>query len=115
MTSQDFLFIFRLECKQHKIADVQPVMRGASSETLALCNAAENKIEFFSGCLSLSYENAVEVIRHELAHLLDYRETGGWKKHPSGRNDFHGQSWKRFCKQLGCRARRYIPRNAWGF
>jgi len=48
-----------------------------------------------------------EVVKHEIAHLLDYKERGTFEI--NGRNVFHGKNWKKWCGIVGCRPRRFIP------
>jgi len=108
MTKEEFSFLFRAECRQHKIADVELVFLGESKSTLAIAKGHDSCLWIFDGALSLSYQNTIELIRHELAHILDFRD-GGWKRKGS-RWDIHGANWKKFCAILGCKARTSIPR-----
>lgn len=41
-----------------------------------------------------------EVLLHEIAHALDYRERG---------TTDHGDNWKKWCRKVGCPARALIP------
>ena len=47
------------------------------------------------------------VLRHEIAHILDWIERGGTFER-NGRNNFHGKSWKKWCKKLNVRSDRLI-------
>ena len=49
----------------------------------------------------------MEVVKHEIAHVLDHKERGTFLR--NGRNDFHGANWKKWCKVVGVRPRRFIP------
>jgi predicted SprT family Zn-dependent metalloprotease len=48
-----------------------------------------------------------EVIKHEVAHLLDFKERG--LTEVSTGTHVHGASWKKWCRIVGCRARKIIP------
>lgn len=115
MTRADLETLFRMECRQHKIDGVKFKWMGKGESALAKCNAEHGEIEFFEIACFLSYENAVELIRHELAHFLDYQEFNCWKKTKNNKFNLHGKSWKRFCAKLGCRARVRIPFSKYGF
>lgn len=94
----------RIELRAWKIPQIQIEWR--NMKELGLASPWENKIILSSKILSSS-ALLTEIVRHEIAHILDYNERGTFLK--NGKNDFHGKNWKKWCLKVGCRPRRFIP------
>ncbi len=41
----------------------------------------------------------VKILKHEIAHFIDYAERGTFKR--NGKNDYHGSSFKKVCRRIG--------------
>lgn len=104
-TPEELNQYIRLTLKQHKIkCDV--VWDEGLTDTLGLADGLNNRIQLSPRiCCSFTLFN--EVFLHELAHISDFLDRGNYKR--NGRNDFHGENWKKHCAALGVRARRLIP------
>lgn len=101
MTVEEFELLFRMECRDKK-ACAALEWRPKFQRVLARCNAEDKVIMFSLRCLSLDYATAIWVIRHELAHLFDYIERGGFH------GTYHNNNWRKWCRVMGCPATTYI-------
>jgi predicted SprT family Zn-dependent metalloprotease len=104
LTKQEAESYIRMELRQWKLSNVK-------IEWKTFCHLGEADVSNNQINLSLEVlESAallVEVVKHEIAHFLDYLERGTFEV--NGRNVFHGKNWKKWCLTVGCRPRRLIP------
>jgi predicted SprT family Zn-dependent metalloprotease len=111
ITRQEAEQYIRLTLRQYKLESI-PVEWTNTKRRLGCYRVQAKKIELSRQILS-SFQLFREVFIHELAHALDITERinlfGTYKK--NGRNDFHGENWKKWCLTLGIPARRFIPTN----
>jgi hypothetical protein len=89
--------------------DVQLEWNGSLKWALALADVANNKIIFSLTSLK-SGKLFFSILKHEMAHFLDWREHGGWPI-KNGKNDLHGKSFKRQCLKIGASPSRFIKIN----
>ena len=96
----------RLTLKQHGLHDVEAVFGHCNDLWLGLACCDKNVILINQNALSC-FTVFREVILHEVAHFLDYRERGnkGWRDE----EESHGEGFKKWCKHLGIKARTHIP------
>ena len=103
LTTQEVEQFARLTLKQWNLSDV--TVRWVDRSYYGAANVWKNQIEISRKSLT-SFERFSLVLRHEIAHFLDYRERGTFER--NGRNDFHGASFKRWCKVLGVSSSRFV-------
>jgi hypothetical protein len=96
--------LIRLEFKTWGLADHTHAW--ADMKPLGLA-CPHNKEIVLSNSLRESSALLVEIVKHEIAHLLDHKERGTFQV--NGKNVFHGRNWKKWCRIVGCRPRRFIP------
>jgi len=75
------------------------------SKTLGLCVPWDKEIHISKECL-LSTTLLRWVLLHEAAHARDWMERGTFER--NGRNDFHGKSFRKWCKILNVKSDRLI-------
>ena len=107
ITEQEAALYIRLTLKQWDMSHI-PFSWTNTRRTLGVYYVRDKRIELSRQILN-SFPLFKEVFLHELAHALQYQELGGASKTKSGRNDFHGSVWKKWCAQLKIPARRLIP------
>jgi predicted SprT family Zn-dependent metalloprotease len=111
VTHQEAEQYIRLTLRQYKLESI-PVEWTNTKRRLGCYRVQAKKIELSRQILS-RFSLFQEVFLHELAHALDITERtkffGTHKK--NGRNDFHGENWKKWCLTLRIPARRFIPTN----
>jgi predicted SprT family Zn-dependent metalloprotease len=95
-----------MELKSHGLKDHSIVWR-EWPRTLGEAWGPEKQIHLSFVCLK-NKELLMEVVKHEIAHILQYREMGETFM-VNGRNRFHNKIWKKHCLALGIRPRRLIP------
>lgn len=108
MTKEEFSLLFRMECRQHGI---KVGMRWIANDpdTLAQYQPYKRVVEFTRRLISLDYATVMWIIRHEIAHALEYRDLGEEDNWYDNQEDAHGDNWKRYCKVVGCPATQFIP------
>jgi predicted SprT family Zn-dependent metalloprotease len=104
LTPQEAETYIRMELRQWKLSDVKFEWR--NFKHLGEADVSNNQINLSHRLLN-SAPLLVEVVKHEIAHFLDYKERGTFQE--NGRNVFHGKNWKKWCLSVGCRPRRLIP------
>jgi predicted SprT family Zn-dependent metalloprotease len=105
LTTKEAEIYCRMELKSHGLKDHSIVWR-EWPRTLGEAWGPEKQIHLSSVCLK-NKELLIEVVKHEIAHILDYKERKTFLR--NGRNDFHGANWKKWCKIVRVRPRRFIP------
>ncbi len=107
MTASDFIQLARMEMKQHRLIPAWSVAIVGKrwKRTLAECNPNTKTLEFSPRALSC-YSVSLQIIRHEIAHALDWEERGTWRVKVQNRH--HGRAWKEKCRLVKCPATRYI-------
>jgi len=109
VTHQEAEQYIRLTLRQYNMTHI-PIRWTNTKRRLGCYRVVEKRIELSNQILS-SFQLFREVFTHELCHSLDITERvnlfGTYKK--NGRNDFHGENWKKWCLTLGIPARRFIP------
>ena len=95
----------RLELKDYNLSGVSIIWKDMN-RFLGLADPMNNHIILSNLCLKSS-ALLREVVKHEIAHMLDFRERGTFIR--NGRNDFHGKNWKKWCKVVGVKSRLVIP------
>lgn len=102
---QEAALYCRMELKSYGLKDHSIVWQ-EWPHTLGEAWASDKQIHLSFVCLR-NKELLMEVVKHEIAHVLDHKERGTFLR--NGRNDFHGANWKKWCKVVGVRPRRFIP------
>ena len=102
---QEAALYCRMELKSYGLKDYSIVWH-EWLHTLGEAWASDKQIHLSFVCLR-NKELLIEVVKHEIAHVLDHKERGTFLR--NGRNDFHGANWKKWCKVVGVRPRRFIP------
>lgn len=108
VTKQEFALLFRMECRQHGIK-VGMKWIADDPELLACYEPYKRIVEFTRRLINLDYATVMWIIRHELAHALEYRDLGEERNWYCNQEDAHGDNWKRYCKVVGCPATQQIP------
>lgn len=109
MTIEEFELLYRIECRLHKIAEIGMEWVENTIDMLACYCPYEKIVKFTHKLLDLDYATAMWIIKHEIAHALDYRELGEESNWYDCQVTAHGKSWQRWCKVVGCPTHRYIP------
>lgn len=102
---QEAAIYCRMELKSYGLKDYSVLWREWSG-TLGEAHPWDKAIHLSHDCLK-NKELLIEVTKHEIAHCLDWKERGTFER--NGRNDFHGDNWRKWCKFVGVRARMRIP------
>ena len=112
MNVSEFELLARMEMRQHGLRGWEVAFsedmpkHGAKFDTLAYCDPSKKQLVFSARCLSC-YAVALESIRHELSHSLDWEERKTWFN--GRRVEHHRANWRKWCKIVGCPARMVIP------
>lgn len=109
MTKEEFALLFRMECRQHGIKVGMRWMAAKDPALLALYKPYQKVVAFTHRLINLDYATVMWIIRHELAHALEYRDLGEEENWYDNQEDAHGDTWKRYCKVVGCPATQFIP------
>jgi predicted SprT family Zn-dependent metalloprotease len=96
----------RMELKQWKLGDYSIVWKEMKG-TLGLADPW-NKTIILNPLVMRSTEMLMWIVKHEMAHVLDWIERGGTFQNEKGRNDFHGASWKKWCRLVGVKPDRCV-------
>lgn len=104
LTKQEADCFIKLELKSWGLKNYS--WEWASFSHLGEAHPNKNKIKLSPRILSSS-ALLIEIVKHEIAHCLDWNERGTFIR--NGKNDFHGKNWKKYCLLVGCRPRRLIP------
>ena len=75
---------------------------------LGLACVTENKIKLNKRILA-SFETFDEVLKHEIAHCIQWKRNGNRFLTKNGRHIFHGADFAAVCKEIGIPARTRIP------
>lgn len=75
--------------------------------TLGEAWPSDHLIKLSNKCLD-SFAVLKEVLKHEIAHVLQWLEQGKTFV-INGRHQFHNKTWKKYCLTVGCKPRRIIP------
>jgi predicted SprT family Zn-dependent metalloprotease len=102
---QEAAIYSRMELKSYGLKDYSILWR-EWSRTLGEAHPWKKTIYISYDCLK-NKELLIEVVKHEIAHCLDFQERGTFLR--DGRNDHHGKSWRKWCKFVGVKARMKIP------
>jgi len=106
ITKEEADLFCKFELKTWKLSNINIVWSDMTCY-LGLADVANNRIILSTRILN-STQVLIEVVKHEICHVLDYQERGTFiGKH--GRNDFHGESFKKWCKIVNVKCRRFIP------
>ena len=113
ITREEAELYARLTLKQWKVADTKVTFHDILDNSK--CNLGQyvwaddaNEIRISNQCLE--YFPLFEwVLKHELAHKLDYDERGTFYDE-KGKLEFHGKSFKKWCKVVGITNGRFPPR-----
>lgn len=108
MTIEEFELLFRMECRQHKVTGVIMGWMERVDETLAEFCPYMKVITFTNFLLTLDYATVMWIIRHEIAHALDYAGLS-FEDWYDDQESAHGESWQRWCKVVGCPSSQFIP------
>ena len=104
LTKQEADCFIKLELKSWGLKNYS--WEWASFSHLGEAHPNKNKIKLSPRILSSS-ALLIEIVKHEIAHCLDWNERGTFIR--NGKNDFRGKNWKKYCLLVGCRPRRLIP------
>lgn len=98
----------RMTFKQWGCENLTLKIKSGINSYLGLAAADIDQIFMCKDALK-SFELFDEVLKHEIAHCLDYKRNGGkWRK-KNGRHVWHDKVFKDICRELGVRARTKIP------
>lgn len=110
ISEQDAKLFIRLTLKQYKMDHLEvsfcPKL-GVGRKAWGLFWFRSKKIQLTPKVLH-SYELFRHVFYHELAHALDDFERGGLVV--NGRVNAHGKNFNKWCKRLGIKKGRFIPK-----
>lgn len=104
-TPQELNQYIRLTLKQHNLLDISFSFK-KMDKTLGYFHAEKNEIVFSLNALQ-NFTRFKNCLLHEMSHALQYKELGTFKT-PSGRNDFHGKTFKKYCRLLDVSSSRFI-------
>ena len=107
LTTQEVDQYIRLTLKQWDLAHVS-VKWFSSSRTLGRADVWKNVLELNLGILK-RFSLFEEVLKHEIAHFLQYRENGNTFFRKKNRWQIHGADFKAQCRRLKIPARSRIP------
>lgn len=79
-----------------------------SCRYLGLACVNENKIRL-NKIILVSFSVFDEVLKHEIAHFIQFQRNGNRFLTKNGRRSFHGKDFAAVCKQMGIPARTRIP------
>jgi predicted SprT family Zn-dependent metalloprotease len=105
LTTNEIEQYVRLTLRQYKMEHVKVSFK-KMEKTLGYFWAEKNEIVLSLNALD-SFVRFKNVLLHELVHAFQYAEQGTFKT-KNGRNDFHGKSFKKWCKVLGISSSRFI-------
>lgn len=107
MTKQELGLLFRMECRQHGIKVGMRWATFKNHKILATYNPYQHVIKLTDQLLNLDYATVMWVIRHEIAHALDYLglDEQDWYCTDEAA---HGDRWKSYCKVVGCPATQFV-------
>jgi len=106
VTHQEAEQYIRLTLRQHNMTHI-PVLWTNTKRRLGCYRVVEKRIELSNQILQ-SFHLFRQVLLHEICHALQYKELNGVSKTKSGRNDFHGKVFKKWCKIVGVSSDRLI-------
>jgi len=106
ITKEEADLFCKFELKTWKLSDIN-IVWSDMTHYLGLADVANNRIILSTRILT-STRLLIEVVKHEIAHVLDYQERGTFIG-KNGRNDFHGENFKKWCKIVNVKCRRLIP------
>ena len=106
ITKEEADLFCKFELKTWKLSNIN-IVWSDMTRYLGLADVANNRIILSTRILT-STQVLIEVVKHEIAHVLDYQERGTFIG-KNGRNDFHGESFKKWCKIVNVKCRRFIP------
>ena len=104
-TTEEISFYIRATFKQLGISDVSFSFKGMK-RSLGYYWAEKNEIVLSFKSLE-NFTRFKTCLLHEASHALQYRELGTFKT-LNGRNDFHGKTFKKYCKLLGISSSRFV-------
>ena len=101
LTIEEVSQYIRLTLKQHKLEHVS-VVWSPSKDTgfLGLANPWQNEITLNKRILG-SFKLFEIVLKHEIAHFLQYQANGNKFFVKNGRRSFHGPDFRIQCRKLG--------------
>lgn len=100
----------RLTLKQWNVADVKVTFHDKldnNDTTMGQYFFGTNEIMINTKCLN-HFRLFEYILKHEIAHKLDHKERGTLFTE-SGRVNFHGKNFRKWCKILGIKTGRFVP------
>jgi predicted SprT family Zn-dependent metalloprotease len=107
MTQQEVAQYIRLTLKQWGYEHLK-IEWGSSREWLGRAHVRSNKIQLNKAILR-SFRVFDEVLKHEIAHFIQYQRNGNKFFRKNGRWQLHGADFKAVCREMKIPARTRIP------
>lgn len=106
-TSSEIAQYIRMTLKQWGVSHLK-IEWMERKKYLGLACVTENKIKLNKRILA-SFEIFDEVLKHEIAHCIQWKRNGNRFLTKNGRHIFHGADFAAVCKEMGIPARTRIP------
>lgn len=109
LTTSEVDQYIRMTLKQYKFSHLSIEWVPASTKSfLGRAYVQKQKIQLNKIILG-SFRLFEEVLKHEIAHFIQYRDNGNKFLLKNNRWQYHGEDFKRACEKIGVRARTKIP------
>jgi predicted SprT family Zn-dependent metalloprotease len=106
-TQKEIDLYVRMTLRQFGFAHLK--IKWSKSQTF-LGLASPKKQQITLSCLALcTFKVLDEVLKHEIAHFIQYRNNGNKFLRKNGRFSFHGKDFAAACRIVGVPARTRIP------
>jgi predicted SprT family Zn-dependent metalloprotease len=112
LTTQEVEQYIRLTLKQWKLSKLSVKWRDTNASWLGLAYVAKNEI-VLNKMILIDFRLFDEVLKHEIAHFLQYKRNGNKFLKKNGRWMLHGKDFRDVCKEMGIPARTQIPVPNW--
>jgi len=109
ITTSEVQQYIRMTLKQHGFAHLSIEWFPSSTKSfLGRAMVKKNVIQLNKKILN-SFRLFDEVLKHEIAHFVQYKDNGNKFLLKNNRWQYHGEDFKRACKKVGVIARTRIP------
>jgi predicted SprT family Zn-dependent metalloprotease len=105
MTTTEIEALCQAEASKHNLK----ISTGWFQETgIWACYMPVNRSILFNYAITnLDYATVMWIVRHELAHAMDYASLAPHEYHDTD-EQMHGENWKKCCKIIGCPSSQFV-------